>query len=188
MKTETDHKHYGAFDDEPTPDFLAFEHALDFLFAVAVRMEELGISKTELAKLMGVSQSRLTQIFDSSGSMTLKTLAKLEIALDLRVDFENPVNAAAPHSVARESLPTPPSAWTWSDFELAGKDSIYGKQPIRIPQQEDENLAGNIYQSGLANGSEAKAITPSLASVNKQGVPNTVNQDDPRLRISEMAA
>lgn len=65
------------------PEDLAWDHAMDISASVYSRMEELGLMKKELASEMGVSPSQVSKILKGEQSMTLKTLAKLEVALDL---------------------------------------------------------------------------------------------------------
>jgi transcriptional regulator with XRE-family HTH domain len=83
-----DNRLFGILEEfEETPDSLAFSQALDFMYLVADQMDKQGISKTELAKKMGISKSHLSQLFDSGGSITLKTLARFQIALGFRIDL-----------------------------------------------------------------------------------------------------
>lgn len=70
----------------PTPDDLAWDHAMDISASVYKRLKSLGMSQKELAKAMGVSPGRISQIIRGEQGMSLKTLAKLEVALDMRLD------------------------------------------------------------------------------------------------------
>lgn len=87
MKVEIDNIHERLQEEFETPETLAFEHAMDFLYAIAEQMEEQGITRTELAERMGVSISHLSQLFDNRGAMTMKTIAKFELAIGGEVDF-----------------------------------------------------------------------------------------------------
>ena len=55
-------------------------------------MKELGMSKQGLAERMGVSPAQVTKIIKGNQNMTLKTIAKLECALDMDITygFRNP--------------------------------------------------------------------------------------------------
>ncbi|MDP8228941.1 MAG: helix-turn-helix transcriptional regulator [Candidatus Electryoneaceae bacterium] len=49
------------------------------------RMEELGLTQTELANLIGTTQPTLSRLFNRGTNMTLKTFAALSEALKLEV-------------------------------------------------------------------------------------------------------
>ena len=74
------------------PEDMAYFYSMDISGAVYARMEELGISKRELAERMGVSPAQITKIIKGNQNMTLKTIAKLECALDMDITygFRNP--------------------------------------------------------------------------------------------------
>lgn len=57
-------------------------------------MEELGLTKKELAEKAGMKPSGLSRIISGEQNMTLSTIAKLERALDIRFDsgFRYPGN------------------------------------------------------------------------------------------------
>jgi len=68
-----------------TPEF-QFEFVnLDVTDAIASRMEQLCVSRAELARRMGVSRARVTQILAGNDNLTLKTLVLIASALDARV-------------------------------------------------------------------------------------------------------
>lgn len=70
-------------DENLPPDDMAYFHSMDISGTVYTRMEELGLSKSELAKRMNVSPAQVTKIIKGKENMTLKTIAKLENALDI---------------------------------------------------------------------------------------------------------
>ena len=74
------------------PDDLAWDHAMEVSASVYKRMKELGLKKKDLAKLMGVKPARISRILSGEQSMTLKTLARLEITIgmDMGTGFKNP--------------------------------------------------------------------------------------------------
>lgn len=66
----------------------AEENALtDFQFAIIDAMNESGISKSELAKRMGVSRARITQLLSSDANPTLKLVGRALAALNLRSEY-----------------------------------------------------------------------------------------------------
>lgn len=71
---------------------LAWDHAMDISGAVFRRMKELGLRKKDLAQRMGVKPARISRILSGEQSMTLRTIARLETALDFKLSdgFKNP--------------------------------------------------------------------------------------------------
>lgn len=70
----------------------AYEHALDIEFIVHRiefivhrGMKRLGLSKSELANRMGISLQSLSKLLNSQPNMTLKTIAKFELALGIKI-------------------------------------------------------------------------------------------------------
>lgn len=72
--------------NELTASDLRWLHSLDLAISVCTRMEELGITKSELAERAGMRLSSLSRIITGEQNMTLSTIAKLERALDVRFD------------------------------------------------------------------------------------------------------
>lgn len=68
-----------------TSETRAYEHALDIEFIVHREMQRSGLSKSELAKRMGVSLQSLSKLLNSQPNMTLKTIAKFELALGIKI-------------------------------------------------------------------------------------------------------
>ena len=48
-------------------------------------MKHLGLSKSELANRMGISLQSLSKLLNSQPNMTLKTIAKFELALGIKI-------------------------------------------------------------------------------------------------------
>lgn len=74
------------------PEDLAWDHAMEISGSVYKRMEELGLKSKDLADRMGVTPARISRILSGEQSMTLKTLARLESALDMSMSegFKHP--------------------------------------------------------------------------------------------------
>ena len=68
-----------------TSETRAYEHALDIEFIVHCEMKHLGLSKSDLAKRMGVSLQSLSKLLNSQPNMTLKTIARFELALGINI-------------------------------------------------------------------------------------------------------
>ena len=71
--------------DTETSETRAYEHALDIEFIVHREMKHLGLSKSDLAKRMGVSLQSLSKLLNSQPNMTLKTIARFELALGISI-------------------------------------------------------------------------------------------------------
>ncbi len=67
---------------EKQAEELARRHATQLAFAVANRLRELNMSSVELALRMGVKPSYVSRILAGKQNVTLKTIAKIEVALD----------------------------------------------------------------------------------------------------------
>jgi len=53
---------------------------------ILVAMEDLGISKSELARKLGISKSRISQLLKGSSNMTIGTLSDIAFELGLNLD------------------------------------------------------------------------------------------------------
>ena len=53
---------------------------------ILVAMEDLGISRSELAKKLGISKSRISQLLRGSSNMTIGTLSDIAYELGLNLD------------------------------------------------------------------------------------------------------
>ena len=53
---------------------------------ILVAMEDLGISKSEMAKKLGISKSRISQLLKGSSNMTIGTLSDIAYELGLNLD------------------------------------------------------------------------------------------------------
>lgn len=72
--------------DELTAEDLRWLHSLDLAISICTRMNELGLSKNEVAERAGMKPSALSRIISGEQNLTLATIAKLECALDVRFD------------------------------------------------------------------------------------------------------
>lgn len=60
------------------------EYTTDFVFMVEDRLDELGMSRAELARKLGCRKSQVTKVLSGS-NVTLKTIARYDAALDLGI-------------------------------------------------------------------------------------------------------
>lgn len=72
---------------EDTADFEFDLLAVTVGEAIAARMDELGVNRAELARKMGVSGPRVTQVLAGSDNLTLKTIVAVANALEAKVQF-----------------------------------------------------------------------------------------------------
>jgi plasmid maintenance system antidote protein VapI len=72
---------------ENDPEFVADGLALDYTEEMLKIMEERGLSQTWLAEKMGVSRAHISRILNAQPNMTLLTIAKIAIALDMKVNI-----------------------------------------------------------------------------------------------------
>jgi transcriptional regulator with XRE-family HTH domain len=81
-------------------DFV-YRVASDFIIQLEKRLEVKDISKAEMADRAGVSEGRLSQIFNNPGNLTLKSVVQYARALGLKValvayDDRDPENENGP--------------------------------------------------------------------------------------------
>ncbi len=72
--------------DKESLEDLLWDHKMDISGSVHSRMQELGITQAELASKMGMDRAQLCRILSGEGNITLKTIARFELALDFRLD------------------------------------------------------------------------------------------------------
>jgi transcriptional regulator with XRE-family HTH domain len=72
-------------------DFLAEQLKVSFLAGLTHRMQEQGVSKSELARRTGTTPAYITKIFSGPTNVSAQTMAKLAFALNakVKVDFED---------------------------------------------------------------------------------------------------
>jgi transcriptional regulator with XRE-family HTH domain len=68
-------------------DTASFQHfvAFDFLDQIEQKLDEQNMSRTDLAKKLGVDKSRVSQIFSNPGNLTLRNMVEWARAVDLKL-------------------------------------------------------------------------------------------------------
>lgn len=119
---------------KPTHEDLAVDHALDISASVCLRLKELDLTQRDLAEKLGVDKSWVSRIIHGYPGMSLKTLAKLELALDMDL---------ASGFVYRPQLKKNPDPVSYSGFELVDPSETGCGQVDAVwrPQEERINLA-----------------------------------------------
>ena len=72
---------------EQDASYIAETMALRFAEEVARRIEAKGISRAQLARNMGVSRAYITRILDAPPNLTLQSIAKIALALDMKPEL-----------------------------------------------------------------------------------------------------
>lgn len=70
---------------EETPETLAYDLSAQFSSQVSQRLDEAGMTLKELSEKMGVAQPSLCKMLGPKSNMTMKTVAKIALALDCDV-------------------------------------------------------------------------------------------------------
>lgn len=76
-------------EETKSADTLAYDYALELAHLAVSEMSKQGLTKKELAERMGVSPQRLANLLNTQPNMTLKSVAQLALALDIRVEFSS---------------------------------------------------------------------------------------------------
>lgn len=76
-------------EETKSADTLAYDYALELAHLAASEMSKQGLTKKELTERMGVSPQRLANLLNTQPNMTLKSVAQLALALDIRVEFSS---------------------------------------------------------------------------------------------------
>ena len=69
------------------PDYEFAKVAIDIGEQIVARMDERGMTQADLARAMGVSRARVSQILRGNDNLTLKSIVAVAIGLDCRVEL-----------------------------------------------------------------------------------------------------
>ncbi|MEO0075794.1 MAG: helix-turn-helix transcriptional regulator [candidate division WOR-3 bacterium] len=69
-------------------EFITEEVIIEFTEKIVDRMEKLNLSRTELAKKLGVSKAFITKILNGNPNLTVKTMVSIAKALECKLDIE----------------------------------------------------------------------------------------------------
>lgn len=73
------------YGETETSETRAYEHALDIEFIVHREMQRQGLTKSDLARRMDISLPALSKLLNSQPNLTLKTIARFELALGIEI-------------------------------------------------------------------------------------------------------
>lgn len=68
------------------PEYWEEGAILDFTEAMYIAMEEQDVTRAELARRLGTSQAYITRVLGGHANFTLRTMAKLALALGLQLE------------------------------------------------------------------------------------------------------
>jgi len=71
-------------------------HAVDISESIWNRMDELGMSQSDLARKLGKNRSQVSRMLSVHGNMTLQTISELEQALGITLADTTPYEPATP--------------------------------------------------------------------------------------------
>lgn len=112
---------------EETPETLAYEHALDISIAVIEAMDVKGMTQKKLSELMGISAARVSQLLNMQANFTLETIAKFELALDIRF-FEDIRTKKDGERLRCVNLGNHRMCPVSSDWDISGLNAKKGKK------------------------------------------------------------
>ena len=94
---------------EGDPDYEFAKVAIDIGEQIVARMEERGMTQADLAREMGVSRARVSQILRGNDNLTLKSIVAVAIGLDCRIEVQlKPVELnSSPVEAETEQEPAP---------------------------------------------------------------------------------
>ncbi|MGK2858975.1 MAG: helix-turn-helix domain-containing protein [Thermoanaerobaculia bacterium] len=84
------------------PDYRAELLSIGVTEQIARAMDERGVNRTELARRLGVSKARVTNLLGGSTNLTLRTLAAIAVALGC--DIELQLGAPRPQRARRMAV------------------------------------------------------------------------------------
>lgn len=111
-------------------DELLWDHKMDISGSIYKRMKECGVSQSELARKMKMDRAQLSKILSGNGNITLRTIARLEVALDFRLDAGFRYGLDASCQVAEVS------AWAQPYSRWASNVKKIRTEPLRLAERE----------------------------------------------------
>ena len=70
------------------PEYLTEEAILDFTEKLVAKMQELKVSRTELAKRLDVSKAFVTKLLNGNPNMTIKTMVSISNVLGCKLNLD----------------------------------------------------------------------------------------------------
>lgn len=102
------------------PSYIAELKVIEFIEQVIVKMEENNISRSDLAKMIGVSKARITNILNCNPNMTMKTMVQIAYYLNCDISFD-----VFPKEYRKYSLFVSPENFTKKNSTVISKEVNY---------------------------------------------------------------
>ena len=141
--SEQDNKPYRNFDSfeeffqqsEERPGYWIERAKLEFTREMLSRMEQLGVSKTELAKRLDVQPGLVTRLASGKNNFTVDTMVRIAIALQstYRSHLQPKGQETMWIDVLNEAPPRPAKTWTDGEFKTVEKLTPKGIAHDAIP-------------------------------------------------------
>ena len=88
---------------EKDPDFVAEGLAIAIIENALYAMERQGVSRSDLAAAMGIPKSQVSRLFNAPPNLTLRSIARLALALEVQPQELLDVDALARRAAARRA-------------------------------------------------------------------------------------
>lgn len=128
-------------------DIESFRYRLgsDFVEDLESKMKALGLNHVSLAKKKGVSQARVSQVFNNPGNLTLESMIEWSRAAGLKISV-----VVYDDGDAKNELGPIPAEVFQKCWELCGKpstqwqlDEVSTSMFMSIPSEQSESVFGN---------------------------------------------
>ena len=134
---------------EKDPDFVAEGLALSIIDNALYAMKRQGITRSELAATMGIPKSQVSRIFNAPPNLTLRSIARIALALEVKPQELLNTDAPTQRAAARQT------AASESEVDIAEAVSVSGnsseiepdEQIARSHRQHQETLSDQILDS-----------------------------------------
>ena len=127
------------------PDFVAEAMAVDLVEEATALMEAAGITRAQLADLMGVSRAYVTRMFNAPPNLTLRSIATLALAIgvkpQVKLDCEGTWGRDAATFTFGGMAPDWQNLVAGTDFYATGPSSVVWGQPPALLEAPEEGTA-----------------------------------------------
>ncbi|MDO8690313.1 MAG: helix-turn-helix transcriptional regulator [Dehalococcoidia bacterium] len=122
---------------ERDPDYVAEGLAIQIIEDVIRSMQRKGISRSDLASIMGVARAYITRMFNAPPNLTLRSIAQLALALGLNPEVR--LSEPAPAITASP-------VWSTLENEFRFPDATYTTIPAGVWVTEDVLPVEDLYE------------------------------------------
>jgi transcriptional regulator with XRE-family HTH domain len=192
MKVESIKKHWT---ERSIKDYL-FRIAADFITQLEKRMESIPVSQDELAKKLGVTKGRVSQVLNHPGNITLGKIIEYARTLGTKVSIvayedNDPENRRGPINpevfrICWEKCGKPRDLWAFEEINMneqvfanLNSASVYvgsDKASINVlflPLQSKSEFIGNFYNiPGYVVGKKVASLSENFQKRDEISLPN----------------